>query len=99
MKDEEKPVWTAREVQKISSRGARLNRVEGQLLADGAVVHVVNGPNGFRVCQAFAEEMNMRKEPAPGPGVKLRADGWNQPKDSKKVPIQIPASILNWKFE
>lgn len=83
MSEEAQPIWTA--VQK-TTKGATpdKNRVEGRLLANGVVVHVVSGPNGHRACSALAEDYNLRGVPAPPAPVRIRADGFRDFKSKKK---------------
>lgn len=94
MSEEAQPIWTA--VQK-TTKGATpdKNRVEGQLLANGVVVHVVSGPNGYHACSSLAEDYNLRGVPAPEPQPRTRADGWRQRRD--QVRISIPREVIDWK--
>lgn len=94
MNDENPPVWRAVE-KTIKGATPDNNRVEGQLLANGVVVHVVNGPNGYRACSALAEDYNLRGVPAPEPQPRTRADGWRQRRD--QVRISIPREVIDWK--
>lgn len=83
MSEEKPPVWSATE-RHIKGATPDKNRVEGRLLANGVVVHVVNGPNGYRACSSLAEDYNMRGVSAPPAPVRIRADGFRDFKLKKK---------------
>lgn len=94
MSEEKPPVWTAVE-KTIKGATPDKNRVEGRLLANGVVVHVVSGPNGYHACSSLAEDYNLRGVPAPEPQPRTRADGWRQRRD--QVRISIPREVIDWK--
>lgn len=81
--NEKPPVWTAVE-KAIKGATPDKNRVEGRLLVNGVVVHVVSGPNGYRACSSLAEDYNLRGVPAPPAPVRIRADGFRDFKPKKK---------------
>lgn len=71
----------------ISKTDQSKNRVRGQLRCNGKIVHVVNGPNGFKVCEDFAKTLNERGMPEPPQTPRLRADGWRDEGERKAVKL------------
>ena len=93
----EKPVWTV--IRKhVKGSTPDKNKVEYQLLANGECVHRISGLHARQSLVNYAADLNRRKIPAPEPAVKLRLDGWNQPKDLDKVPKSIPREVFNYQI-
>lgn len=97
MNEHKQPVWT---VAQKTTPGATpgKNKVVLKLMANGVCVHTLNGLHALTQIEAYAADLNARNVPAPPPGVKMRLDGWNQPKDLAKVPHVIPREVFNYQI-